>query len=109
MHRYTGYYATGDDQTCWPRSAEICEKLTLEPFAPEVVMRPRQLMGKGLAWPSGRQTLTTSLDRGCMTPVDMASCLGPASLLARYRIAKAFCTPDRAFDHASACRIHHSF
>lgn len=92
-------------RACWPRRAEIWEKLTLEPLAPETVMRERQLAGKGFCCPSGRQTLTTSLPSGCSAAVATASCAAPASLLDRYRSASALWIAPRVPSHTSVCVI----
>mmetsp|Transcript_55557 Transcript_55557/g.176395 ORF Transcript_55557/g.176395 Transcript_55557/m.176395 type:complete len:222 (+) Transcript_55557:533-1198(+) len=52
--------------SCCPRRAEICEKFTIDPLAPVIVMRESWLCRKGLYCPAGRQVLMTALVRGLM-------------------------------------------
>ena len=46
--------------SCCPRHAAICEKLTIEPFAPLCVMRDRQFFGNGFFVPWGRHWPTVA-------------------------------------------------
>mmetsp|Transcript_3396 Transcript_3396/g.13499 ORF Transcript_3396/g.13499 Transcript_3396/m.13499 type:complete len:246 (+) Transcript_3396:994-1731(+) len=46
--------------SCCPKQAAICEKFTIEPFAPDCVISDRQFFGNGFLVPCGRHLVTAA-------------------------------------------------
>ena len=105
--------------SCCPSAAAICEKFTIEPFAPDMVIKDKQFLWKGFFVPLGRQTLTVADVTWLSAPEERASSAasesGRSVTLAETAERNAIsgtsltCTNASAADFAAAPALANSF